>query len=130
MKIENRKELYYPLLFMAIIFIESSIPMDGGSGNIQMLTDLDPSIQNILHIPLYAALAMLWLHYFKRCSFSSKKMFVSAMVISILYGCMDEVHQTFVPGRYGGLLDIYLDILGALLGSLAFFVVLKKPEIG
>lgn len=51
--------LWPPLLLMVFIFIESSIPMDGGSDNIAFLTDLDPEIQNLLYIPLYGALAFL-----------------------------------------------------------------------
>ena len=39
-----------------------------------------------------------------------------AFVIAMLYGWIDEFYQVFVPGRYGGLTDIYLDTTGAASG--------------
>ncbi len=118
-KLSNGKRLVLmPFLLMVLIFIESSIPMDGGPHDIKFLTDLNPDLQNLLHIPLYACLSFLWLRAFLRLRVNTAKGVVLALFITILYGCLDEVHQTFVPGRYGGLMDIYLDITGAILGVL------------
>lgn len=35
--------------------------------------------------------------------------------VTILYGISDEVHQLFIPGRTGRLLDIFFDSLGAVI---------------
>lgn len=105
---------------MVLIFVESSIPMDGGSDNIQFLTNLDPAIQNLLHIPLYGLLAFLWLNYFSATGQGIKRIILLSLIITISYGCLDEIHQTFVRGRYGGLLDIYLNSAGAILGAIFF----------
>ena len=110
----------WPVLFMGLIFLESSIPMDGGPDNIEFLTNLDPSIQNVLHIPLYGALSFLWLWFFRASGKLTKKAVCYSLIITIFYGCFDEFHQSFVPGRYGGLLDIYLDAAGAITGALLF----------
>lgn len=104
---------------MGLIFIESSIPMDGGPDDILFLTNLNPQIQNLLHIPLYGVLAFLWMGYFSRTA-GERQMVVFSLFLTIFYGCLDELHQTFVPGRYGGLLDIYLDSIGAVLGVIIF----------
>lgn len=109
-----------PLLLMALIFAESSIPMDGGSHDIKFLTDLNPNVQNLLHIPLYACLSFLWVRTFSRLRVNTAKGVVLALFITIAYGCLDEVHQTFVPGRYGGLIDIYLNTVGAFIGVALF----------
>lgn len=114
------KHLVWPCLFMGLIFIESSIPMDGGPEDILFLTNLNPQIQNLLHIPLYGILAFLWMGYFSRAGIGERQMAVFSLLITIFYGCLDEIHQTFVPGRYGGLMDIYLDSIGAVLGVIVF----------
>lgn len=46
------------------------------------------------------------------------KAWVLAMIITFAYALSDELHQTFVPGRYGTLRDIGYDMLGATLAFL------------
>ncbi|MBF0468368.1 MAG: VanZ family protein [Desulfamplus sp.] len=110
---------------MLIIFIESSIPMDGRVPG-TFLTNLDPTLQNLLHIPLYGMLAFLWNRSFAKQHFSNKKMVLMTLFLTISYGCLDELHQTFVPGRYGSLIDIYLDGAGAFCGTILFFIARKS----
>lgn len=106
----------YPVLLMLLIFIESSIPMDGGPDSITFLMDLEPTIQNFLHIPLYGVLSFLWMRSLIINGFKPATALVTALFVTILYGCLDEVHQTFVPGRFGGLADIYLNSIGGIIG--------------
>lgn len=40
-----------------------------------------------------------------------------AWLMASLYGCSDEIHQLFVPGRSADLLDLLADSAGALLGA-------------
>jgi hypothetical protein len=42
-----------------------------------------------------------------------------ALVVCAIFACADEAFQTFSPGRTGSILDVMLDISGALFG---FFV--------
>ena len=105
---------------MAVIFIESSIPMGGGPREIAFLTELNPGIQNFLHIPIYGLLVFFWARALKAFGLQKKYILVWAFFITVLYGCLDELHQTFVPGRFGGLLDIYLDCIGSVLGIIGF----------
>ncbi|MFA5904039.1 MAG: VanZ family protein [Desulfobacula sp.] len=106
----------WPIGLMVLIFVESSIPMDGGSDNIVFLTHLDPSFQNLLHIPLYGTLSFLWLNFFVSIGYPLRKAILLAIFITIGYGCLDEFHQSFVRGRYAGLLDILLNGVGAIVG--------------
>jgi VanZ family protein len=39
-----------------------------------------------------------------------------ALTIAGGYGIVDEIHQTFVPGRSGDIADWYADVTGALIG--------------
>lgn len=124
---KNLKPYFLPISLMLLIFLESSIPTDGGSNDIAFLTSLNPTLQNLLHIPLYGVLALLWIRSFQKNHFSNGKMILMTLFLTISYGCLDELHQTFVPGRYGGLLDIFLDSLGAFFGILVFYLSRKSP---
>lgn len=94
--------------------------MDGSPDNIAFLTNLDPTLQNLLHIPLYGTLAFLWLKSFSTSGRTPLRAVIFALIITIGFGCLDEFHQSFVRGRYGGLMDIYLNIIGAIIGVAAF----------
>lgn len=120
--------LFLPVLMMAVIFIESSIPMDGGPDDIIFLTNLDPKIQNLLHIPLYGVLAFLWIRVFNAWGQRGGRAMVFSFFITVFYGIMDEFHQTFVPGRYGGLQDIYLNAFGAFLVILIYSWISRKQS--
>lgn len=43
-----------------------------------------------------------------------------AILLAILYGVSDEIHQYFVPGRSSEFYDIVADAVGACLGVLGF----------
>jgi VanZ family protein len=118
------RAILLPLILMVLIFIESSIPMDGGPDNIKLLTNLNPNFQNMLHIPLYACLSCLWFRAFSQLRVNPSVGMVLTLFFAITYGCIDEIHQSFVPGRYGGLLDICLNILGVIIGIGVFYTYL------
>ncbi len=48
--------------------------------------------------------------------FDDRKKFWLAFLVCVLYACSDEVHQLFVAGRSGRLLDVLIDSLGSLSG--------------
>lgn len=48
----------------------------------------------------------------------------------ILYGISDEIHQVYVPGRHGSVVDVVIDTAGILLGTvLAALAVLMMLKI-
>ena len=42
---------------------------------------------------------------------------MTSMIIVVLYGVSDEVHQMFVPGRTAALDDVVADTIGAVVGT-------------
>ena len=46
-----------------------------------------------------------------------------AVIISFLYACLDELHQSFVAGRDGTFADVGIDAIGFVLASLLCMVV-------
>lgn len=51
-------------------------------------------------------------------------------VLCILYGILDEVHQSFVPGRDASVYDVYADVTGALLGAWLFTALPRAVRAG
>jgi VanZ family protein len=41
-------------------------------------------------------------------------------LICVSFGIADEIYQTFIPGRFGGLQDILLNLLGVTLAIVVF----------
>ncbi len=118
-----------PLILMALIFVMSSIPMDGKSERLKFMTDLAPTVQNILHIPVFDLLAYLWLRSLAKHGFSRIQKLISTMIITVGYGILDEVHQLFVPGRYASLSDVVMNILGITIGIIIFLQLERRLKL-
>jgi VanZ family protein len=91
------------VLWAALIFGLSSIP-DLGTG----LGGWDLALRKIAHAAEYAVLGALLFRALGRE--------LPAVAIGIAYAVTDEVHQAFVPGRQGAVLDVVVDAVGALVG--------------
>ena len=53
---------------------------------------------------------------------------ILAMSIAIVYGALDELHQSFVPGRSVSLSDWIADSVGALLAVSVLVLILSRSE--
>ena len=54
---------------------------------------------------------------------------VAAVVVGLLYGISDELHQLFTPGRQADPFDVVADLLGASTGAaLGYLVYRGKKE--
>jgi len=112
------------LLYAVLIFILSSRPD---------LPDMDFFIEindKVAHIILYTPLGFL----LRRALSLHKNMTafqtaVLTLIIGVLYGISDELHQAFVPGRYADAADVLADAVGVLFGSTAFYF-LRKQQPG
>lgn len=68
----------------------------------------------VLHALEYAGFGFLLTHAL------GVRRFWWAIIAAMLFGLLDEFHQSFVPGRYGNDLgDLTADVMGATLGALA-----------
>ena len=94
-------------LHMAAIFVLSS------------MSDLPPApggvSDKVLHGVVYAVLGALMLRGVARGTWTGVTALtaVGAALLTTLYGCSDELHQRFVPGRTPELLDVTVDAFGA-----------------
>ncbi len=114
-----------PLLLMGLIFVLSSVPGRVEEGMFRVLTELDPTWQNLLHIPIFGLVQYLWLRGFALKGKSGPTYVALSFILTLGYGTLDELHQYFVPGRYASFLDVLLNGCGAVLGALGFWLFRK-----
>lgn len=92
------------LLWSGLIFWLSSSPdAQGASGWI----DLRHPVDKIVHAGTFGLLALLL--------YGATGRPVLSVVLTSLYGVLDELHQAFVPGRHANPWDWLADTLGAVI---------------
>ena len=115
----GRLHVAWPLLFMAVLYWLSSLPvtpLNDDAALHDLLYRMPSSVQNALHVPAYAVLA--WTIWWALGAWlrAPNARLISACTIASAFGVFDEWHQSFVPGRHASLIDVTLDVAGAVLG--------------
>lgn len=83
----------------------------------------------LLHLGAYGLLGTLLLGGMARHADGYRpRQVIAAIVLAALYGCSDEWHQSFVPGRSMDGLDLVADAVGALLGALALRTLAQRSK--
>ena len=99
----------------ALIFTLSSIPHLGTG-----LGGWDLVLRKIAHAGEYGILAALLVRALRRPWW--------AVTLAVLYAISDEVHQSFVAGREGAVLDVVIDSIGVVVGTVLAQIVLTRDE--
>jgi VanZ family protein len=101
-----------PLVLMAIIFFLSAQPsLDSGLGVVDLVG------RKLIHFAIYGLLCFLWWRAFATVTHPGRAA-LAALLIASVYAVTDEVHQSFVEGRSGMVLDWAIDTAGAALVAL------------
>lgn len=77
------------------------------------------------HFTIYLILGFLLLSLVKEYRLIDQKAILIALLIAILYAISDEIHQLFVTGRSGEILDVIIDSLGSLTGIGIYYLIYK-----
>ena len=94
--------------YMGLIFYLSS--------QSQLLPPLMHGTDKIIHTIVYFILAiLLYFSLFK--SGVRQYLLAISLLLAVIYGISDEIHQYYVPGRIASIGDVVADSLGALIGS-------------
>ena len=101
------------IAWMALIFYLSSIPA----------IDIPPGPQAAsvaVHLLEFFVLALLlsWAINGGLKNGLHPSSLISAFIVAVFYGVLDELHQLYVPGRVTDMMDILVDAVGALIGVL------------
>jgi hypothetical protein len=109
------------LVLMGIIFFISSFP----SASVPNYGAVDFWVKKSGHFLGYTALAIAYCHALGVEEPAQGRI---AWLLALLFAISDEFHQSFVPGRSAWIVDIIIDALGALFGSLIWLIINRKSR--
>ena len=89
--------------------------------NINLITVI---VRKLAHITEYLILGILMLNCLKE--YNIKNVVIVSILVCILYSCSDEIHQIFISGRSGEVVDVLIDTIGIVLGNLIYKRIAKK----
>ncbi len=104
------------IIFALIIFIQSSI------ANLKT-PNLGFSWQDkLLHATAYFVLGYLLSRafYYSSHAMLKRNAILISIILGILYGASDEIHQYFIPGRSSEVADLAADAIGIILSQIFF----------
>ena len=108
------------IVYAGLIFTISSFPLPPPKVEI-------PLVDKFIHLVEYGILGFLFYRAL-RVSKLARRVFLLAIIFSILYALSDEIHQFFVPGRKFDLWDLAADSLGIVL--VALYLKHKAGKLG
>jgi VanZ family protein len=102
---------------MVAIFVVSSLsnPQIGGETPDHVLHGLEYFLLTLLLIRFFLVKQSTSDEKGKWDFISWQQACLLGVVVSIIYGITDEIHQYFVPGRHCSLYDVFSDTVGAML---------------
>ena len=122
---KKRIKLLLVIIWMIFIFIMSQMDDTISSSQsgffvniitsifkVNNIETLSIIIRKLAHFTEYFILGILILNLF----IDSKKALFLSILICLIYAISDEVHQIFVPGRAGKIMDVMIDLFGSLIG--------------
>jgi len=103
-----------PLSYMGVLFILASIPDTGDTTTTldHLLALVPPTVQNLLHIPAYGLLVLLWLSVLRTHGMAERRSLYVALPLALAFGGITELYQVCVPGRVSSILDFLFDTAG------------------
>ena len=123
------------ILWMLFIFIMSSfngVMSSNQSGSIATLiynifniSDTEKVsfiVRKCAHVSEFFILGILVINLISK--YNVKYSYLISFIICVLYASSDEFHQLFVPGRSGQVADIFIDLIGVVLG-LSIYCLIK-----
>lgn len=82
-------------------------------------------IRKIAHFSVYTLFGVLLMALVIKTNVKYRWKMIIPLLIGLIYAISDEIHQVFSPGRTPKVTDIYIDMLGVLLGTLLVLLVTK-----
>ena len=83
-------------------------------------------VRKMAHYIIYLILGLLMLNFIKEFDLSLKEMIIASLLICIMYAVSDEIHQIYVDGRAGRVIDVFIDTLGSITGIYGYYFFRKS----
>ncbi|MEK6914139.1 MAG: VanZ family protein [Nanoarchaeota archaeon] len=105
------------LMISLIIFYVSSLSFTAGGGK--------SSVAVIYHFTAFSYLSLFLLISLTKGKLN-KSLIILGIILVIIYGITDEIHQLFVSGRFFSIKDILTDSFGSIITGLAYMNYIKE----
>src|SRR5262249_1766248 len=83
------------------------------------------ALRKLSHATEYAILALLWMRAFRWQRLAPDKAPWAALAVCLACAPVDEIHQAAVPGRPGRVVDVAIDLAGAVV----MLLVVRTPSL-
>ena len=114
------------LVFVGVVIalsIAPGIARPGDSMFNWLVVNTATPIQKAMHVAVYALLAVLWMWTLDSVESRAIRI-VLTLIACVGLGAVLEWHQTRVPGRFGTVADVVLNVIGAIAGLIAALILL------
>ena len=101
-------------LYILNIFGEYQEPLS--TEEFQLVLEVEHIIRKIAHFSIYTFLGFCLMWFMSMFKMSRKLKIGASLGVGILYACLDEFHQSFIPGRTALIGDIFIDTAGVITG--------------
>lgn len=91
----------------------------------ELVEKIEPYIRKLAHYTIYTIGGILLVNCMYVYIKEYKKAVVNASIIGVFYAMTDEIHQLFVSGRSGRIVDVVIDSIGIFTGIVAYLIVTK-----
>jgi VanZ family protein len=94
------------------------------------LVRLEFFLRKAAHVSEYAVLAVLLYRAFVHTMFQSRRVLSAGLVLlsCAAYAASDEFHQSFVPSRTASLRDVMIDVCGATLAMVLYWLLATRDR--
>lgn len=80
----------------------------------KIISNLKPIVRKSAHVLEYLSFGLIF--YLFISTYNTRHPFLKALIFVILFAGLDELHQTFISGRDGNVVDILIDTIGSIIG--------------
>ena len=77
-------------------------------------------IYHTLIFTIYLILGLIFISLLKEYNILDKRSVIYTIIFVFIYACSDEIHQLFVSGRSGEILDVLIDTTGGFIGTMIY----------
>lgn len=118
--------IYVPLgIYWIALFIATTLP----TNKVPELFNNQDKLEHFLAYAVLAVLLTFALNIQNKFKVLLKNAYLFSVLVIVVYGSIDELHQLFVPGRSCEFYDWCADFIGGIIGIYLVYLFLKKNLI-
>ena len=107
-----------------LIFDDVLSKLDNNTKN-KIVEKSQPIIRKGAHLSIYTLVGILIMSFISTYKIHLKYKFLISILVGLVYAGLDEIHQSFIPGRTASIIDVGIDTSGVLLGIILVVVIIS-----